>query len=75
MDDLQVVAAAEDPEKLRRELEDKLAAGRSPFPRAEFFGVDDLIDPRDTRSIIAFALSACHNKEVNGTKEFGTWRM
>ncbi|MCZ6658913.1 MAG: acyl-CoA carboxylase subunit beta [Gammaproteobacteria bacterium] len=36
---------------------------------------DGMIDPRDTRSIIAFALSACHNKEVNGTKEFGTWRM
>ena len=36
---------------------------------------DGMIDPRDTRSIIAFALSACHTKEVNGTKEFGTWRM
>ena len=36
---------------------------------------DGMIDPRDTRSIVAFALSACHNKEVNGTKEFGTWRM
>ncbi len=36
---------------------------------------DGMIDPRDTRSIVAFALSACHTKEVNGTKEFGTWRM
>ncbi len=36
---------------------------------------DAMIDPRDTRDIIAFALSACHNAEVNGTKEFGTWRM
>ena len=36
---------------------------------------DAMIDPRDTRAIIAFALSACHNKEVTGTKEFGTWRM
>ena len=36
---------------------------------------DAMIDPRDTRDIIGFSLSACHNKEVKGTKEFGTWRM
>ncbi|MDA1073953.1 MAG: acyl-CoA carboxylase subunit beta, partial [Proteobacteria bacterium] len=36
---------------------------------------DGMIDPRDTRTVIAIALSACHNKEVKGTKEFGTWRM
>lgn len=36
---------------------------------------DAMIDPRDTRDIIGFSLSASHNKEVKGTKEFGTWRM
>lgn len=36
---------------------------------------DGMIDPRDTRTAIGLALSACHNKEVKGTKEFGTWRM
>lgn len=36
---------------------------------------DAMIDPRDTRDIIGFSLSAAHNKEVKGTKEFGTWRM
>lgn len=36
---------------------------------------DGMIDPRDTRDVIAISLSACHNKEVKGTKEFGTWRM
>jgi acetyl-CoA carboxylase carboxyltransferase component len=36
---------------------------------------DGMIDPRDTRVIIAMALSACFNNEVKGTKEFGTWRM
>ena len=36
---------------------------------------DGMIDPRDTRDVIGFSLSACHNKEVKGTKEFGTWRM
>ena len=36
---------------------------------------DGMIDPRDTRIIIAITLSACHNNQVEGTKEFGTWRM
>lgn len=36
---------------------------------------DGMIDPRDTRAVIAMSLSACYNNEVKGTKEFGTWRM
>lgn len=36
---------------------------------------DGMIDPRDTRTVIGIVLSACHNDEVKGTKEFGTWRM
>lgn len=36
---------------------------------------DGMIDPRDTRTVLGIALSACHNNVVQGTKEFGTWRM
>jgi acetyl-CoA carboxylase carboxyltransferase component len=36
---------------------------------------DGMIDPRDTRIAVAMALSACHSDKVEGTKEFGTWRM
>ena len=36
---------------------------------------DGMIDPRDTRTCSAMALSACCNADVKGTKEFGTWRM
>jgi acetyl-CoA carboxylase carboxyltransferase component len=43
------IAAAPDPEARRRELEAEYAAAQSIFPRAEDFGVHDLIDPRDTR--------------------------
>jgi acetyl-CoA carboxylase carboxyltransferase component len=43
------IEAAEDPEALRRELEERFSQGRSPFPRAESFGVNDLLDPRRTR--------------------------
>jgi len=36
---------------------------------------DGMIDPRDTRTVVALALSACHTNDVKGTKEYGTWRM
>ena len=36
---------------------------------------DGMIDPRDTRTVLGIALSACHSNVVAGTKEFGTWRM
>lgn len=43
------IEAADDPDARRRELEDEIAAAQSVFPRAEDFGVHDLIDPRETR--------------------------
>jgi len=36
---------------------------------------DGMIDPRDTRTIIAIALSVCHNGKVEGAKGYGVWRM
>ncbi len=46
------IAAADDPDARRRELEAQLAARQSPFPRAESFTVHELIDPRDTRPML-----------------------
>ena len=43
------IAAADDPDARRHELEEEFAKRRTPFPRAEDFGVHDLIDPRTTR--------------------------
>jgi acetyl-CoA carboxylase carboxyltransferase component len=43
------IEAAEDPEKRRAELEEEMARAQSVMPRAEEFGVHDLIDPRETR--------------------------
>ncbi|MEN8183023.1 MAG: carboxyl transferase domain-containing protein [Myxococcota bacterium] len=45
------IEAASDPEARRRELEEEFAAAQSIFPRAEDFGVHDLIDPRETRPL------------------------
>ncbi|WP_428116974.1 acyl-CoA carboxylase subunit beta [Candidatus Poriferisodalis sp.] len=36
---------------------------------------DGVIDPRDTRDVVAMSLSACHNNEVNGADGFGVFRM
>jgi acetyl-CoA carboxylase carboxyltransferase component len=43
------IEASADPEARRRELEEEMSAAQSIFPRAEEFGVHDLIDPRQTR--------------------------
>jgi len=52
------IASAPDPEARRRELEDKLVGLRSPFRAAETGDVMDIIDPRDTRSIICKFIKA-----------------
>ncbi len=44
--------AAEDPDALRARLESELASLRSPFLTAESFGVEEIIDPRDTRPLL-----------------------
>ena len=44
------IAAAENPDEKRRELEQKLMENRSPFPMMESFAVHELIDPRQTRA-------------------------
>ena len=43
---------AEDPDRLREELEEKLASFRDPILTAEAFGVEEIIDPRDTRPLL-----------------------
>jgi acetyl-CoA carboxylase carboxyltransferase component len=44
--------AAQDPEALRRKLYEELEAFRSPFRTAEAFGIEKIIDPADTRSLL-----------------------
>jgi acetyl-CoA carboxylase carboxyltransferase component len=65
--------------------EAKLAAGRQAleeqiqresdcwFATARLWD-DGVIDPRDTRNVLAIALSACYNAPVEGTMEWGVFR-
>lgn len=52
------IASAPDPEMRRREIEERLIMMRSPFRPAEAGNVIDMIDPRDTRSIICRFIKA-----------------
>ncbi len=46
------LAAAEDPERLKSEILERLNRVRSPFRTADRYGVEEIIDPRDTRSLL-----------------------
>jgi acetyl-CoA carboxylase carboxyltransferase component len=36
---------------------------------------DGIIDPRDTRTVLAMALSACHSGPVQGARGYGVFRL
>jgi acetyl-CoA carboxylase carboxyltransferase component len=44
--------AAEDPDALREEIEERMNLVRSPFRTAESFLVEEIVDPRDTRPLL-----------------------
>ncbi|MEN3334912.1 MAG: hypothetical protein V7641_4277 [Blastocatellia bacterium] len=46
------IESAPDPEARRRELEEMLNQLRSPFRTAEAFGIEEIIDPRETRPLL-----------------------
>jgi acetyl-CoA carboxylase carboxyltransferase component len=51
---------AEDPVALRAEIEARLNAVRSPFRTAERFGIEEIIDPRDTRPLLCDWTARAH---------------
>lgn len=56
------IATAPDPAKRRQELEDQLRAFASPFATAQAFGVEDIIDPRETRQILCRFVQAMQHR-------------
>ena len=56
------IAAAPDPKKREAELEEELRSMASPFRTAEAFGVEEIIDPRDTRSYLCRLVDAMQGR-------------
>ncbi len=56
--------AAPDRATLMREIEARLNAVRSPFRTAEAFGIEEIIDPRDTRPLLTDWVSLAYDNEA-----------
>jgi acetyl-CoA carboxylase carboxyltransferase component len=52
--------ASDDPAALLSEIQGRLNAVRSPFRTAEKFGIEDIIDPRDTRPMLCEFVEAAY---------------
>src|SRR6185436_5990874 len=54
------IASSADPDARRREIEETLNPLRSPFRTAEAFGVEEIIDPRETRPLLCEWISTAY---------------
>jgi acetyl-CoA carboxylase carboxyltransferase component len=68
------LAASPDPDALREEIRRRLDAIRSPFRTAERFGIEELVDPRDTRPLLCEWVRDAYTvlPEQLGRPSFGT---
>lgn len=55
------IESAPDPAARRREIEEMLHELRSPFRTAEAFGIEEIIDPRDTRTLLCEWVSTAYD--------------
>lgn len=56
------IEAAPDPVQKEKEIEAELRRLNSPFLTAEGFGIEDLIDPRETRPYLCRFIDACQSR-------------
>ena len=59
----------------RRTVEEQIERESSALFATARVWDDGIIDPRDTRTVLGIALSACHSAEVRGATTFGVFRM
>ena len=69
------IARAEDPEKAQREIQQRLLEEVSVWKCAESFGVEDLIDPRETRRVIHRWLETATWSQRAGPKHGPQYRL
>ncbi len=65
------IEAADDPKAKLAEIEDRLNKLRSPFRSAETFGVEEIIDPRDTRALLCEFARLSDPLRTPGVARFG----
>ncbi len=56
------IAEAEDPDAYRRHAEERMLALSSPWKTAEAFGIEQMIDPRETREIVCAFINAAQGR-------------
>lgn len=56
------IESAQDPKAREAEIEAQLRAAASPFRTAEAFGVEEIIDPRETRALLCRFIEAAQGK-------------
>ena len=66
-----VIEAAPDPAAKRAEIESRLEAFQSPLRTAEAFGVEEIIDPRETRSVLTRFANLAAPLRSAGRPKFG----
>ena len=60
---------------MRQMIEAQIEAESVPAFLSGMLYDDGVIDPRDTRTVLGLCLSAIHNGPVEGTSNFGVFRM
>ena len=60
---------------MRQAVSDQIEAESTALFNTGLLYDDGIVDPRDTRTALGIALSACHSGEVKGTDSFGVFRM
>jgi methylmalonyl-CoA decarboxylase subunit alpha len=70
------IAAAENPEEYRRQAEERMLELQDPWRTAEAFGIEQMIDPRDTREIVcAFLNASLHKVRSSLGPQQRQWRV
>ena len=62
---------SDNPEKLLKEIEERMEMVRSPFRTAESFLAEEIIDPRDTRRLLCDFANLAAPLRTSGKTSFG----
>lgn len=68
------LAEADDPDAMRAELVEQFEGVRSPLRTAEAFGIEEIIDPRDTRPILAESIELAYQRLPQHLGQRGQYR-